>query len=60
MAGDSSATGFPTTCWSLVVAARGRATPGAGEALARLCEAYWFPLYAVIRRKGRGPDEART
>jgi DNA-directed RNA polymerase specialized sigma24 family protein len=59
MAGDPTAARFPTTCWSLVVAARGRATPSADEALARLCEAYWFPLYAFVRRKGHGPEDAR-
>src|SRR5271166_2724955 len=49
---------FPTTCWSRVVAAGDRAAPGALEALAGLCAAYWYPLYAFIRRKGRGPEEA--
>jgi RNA polymerase sigma-70 factor (ECF subfamily) len=23
-----------------------------------LCSAYWYPIYALIRRSGRGPDEA--
>ena len=49
--------GFPTTCWSRVVAA-GDARAEAGEALAELCDAYWFPLYAFIRRKGNGPERA--
>jgi DNA-directed RNA polymerase specialized sigma24 family protein len=48
---------FPTTRWSRVVAARGRDTPEAREALASLCAAYWYPIYAFIRRKGRDPDE---
>jgi RNA polymerase sigma-70 factor (ECF subfamily) len=34
------------------------ADPGAEEALADLCAAYWYPLYAFVRRKGSGPDEA--
>ncbi len=50
---------FATTHWSLVLAARARAEPGAEEALASLCHAYWYPLYAYIRRRGRGADEAR-
>ena len=28
------------------------------EALAELCAAYWFPVYALIRRKGHDPDAA--
>jgi RNA polymerase sigma factor (sigma-70 family) len=49
---------FDTTRWSLVLAAAGRATPQAGEALAALCAAYWYPLYAFIRRRGHDPDSA--
>ena len=37
---------------------RPRPTPEARAALAELCRAYWYPLYAFIRRKGHGPDEA--
>ena len=44
--GQPPATRFPTTCWSRVVAAGGRATPEDREALAELCRAYWYPLYA--------------
>ena len=28
------------------------------QALAALCEAYWLPLYAFIRRRGASPDDA--
>ena len=49
---------FPTTRWSRVVAAGDRAEPAARQALAELCGAYWYPIYALIRRKGHGPDEA--
>jgi RNA polymerase sigma-70 factor (ECF subfamily) len=41
-----------------VVATRDRLTPEAREALAELFSAYWYPLYAFIRRKGRGPEQA--
>jgi RNA polymerase sigma-70 factor (ECF subfamily) len=58
MQGNPSAARFPTTCWSRVVAARERVTPEAREALAGLCEVYWYPLYAFIRRKGHGPEDA--
>jgi RNA polymerase sigma factor (sigma-70 family) len=31
----------------------------ARESLAELCNAYWYPLYAYIRRRGNGPEQAR-
>src|SRR5262249_25046465 len=54
----SSNASFPTTRWSQVVAAGGRAGPEARAALAELCSAFWYPLYAFVRRKGHPPDEA--
>ena len=50
---------FGTTHWSLVLAARGHGTPEAREALAALCETYWYPLYAFVRRKGYDRDRAQ-
>ena len=41
-----------------MLAARDRAEPGADEALAGLCSLYWYPLYAYVRRRGHGADEA--
>jgi DNA-directed RNA polymerase specialized sigma24 family protein len=50
---------FHTTHWSVVVAAR---DPNDGtlarEALATICSAYWYPLYAFVRRQGATPAEA--
>lgn len=41
----------------------GRAGRGTGaeraEALAELCQLYWFPLYAFIRRRGKDEEQAR-
>ncbi len=37
---------------------RRRQSTGARDALAALCAAYWYPLYAFIRRKGNAPDAA--
>jgi DNA-directed RNA polymerase specialized sigma24 family protein len=54
----SSNAPFPTTRWSQVVAAGDRAGSAARDALTELCSAYWFPLYAFVRRKGYPPDEA--
>jgi RNA polymerase sigma factor (sigma-70 family) len=41
------------------LAAGGEPSPLADEALARLCEAYWYPLYAFLRGRGQGPDDAQ-
>ena len=46
---------FPTTSWSIVSDA-GR--HGSGDALSKLCAAYWFPVYAFIRRRGYSREEA--
>ncbi|MBE3071896.1 MAG: sigma-70 family RNA polymerase sigma factor [Acidobacteria bacterium] len=50
---------FATTRWSVVLAAGEGGTPGSREALARLCEIYWYPLYAFARRWGHTADEAQ-
>ncbi len=42
----------------MVVAAQEDSGPGR-EALEKLCETYWFPVYAVVRRHGFDPDTAR-
>jgi RNA polymerase sigma factor (sigma-70 family) len=49
---------FQTTRWSLVVAAGGDNSSAARAALASLCELYWYPLYAYVRRRGYSPDDA--
>ena len=55
----SAADSFPATRWSLVLDAGVNSSPQARDALAALCEAYWYPIYALIRRKGFGPHEAQ-
>ena len=47
---------FRTTRWSLIAAARSVAEPKARQALAELCELYWYPVYAYIRRTGHNAD----
>jgi len=50
--------GFHTTHWSVVLAARDDDSTLARDALASLCETYWYPLYAFVRRQGASPHEA--
>ena len=53
------ACGFAPTRWSLIAAAREGDSPEARQALSQLCEAYWYPLYAYIRRSGHAADQAQ-
>ncbi len=50
---------FLTTRWSVVLAAKSEPSPSADAALETLCRAYWYPLYAFVRRSGRGPHDAQ-
>ena len=50
---------FDTTRWSVVIAAGDRLSPKAEAALETLCRAYWYPLYAYLRRKGLAPADAQ-
>jgi DNA-directed RNA polymerase specialized sigma24 family protein len=50
---------FATTRWSIVLAAGvDPASSGAHEALATLCETYWYPLYGFLRGRGYTPPDA--
>src|SRR3954447_10270277 len=50
---------FAPTRWSLVLAAADPAAPGSSEAMAELCAAYWYPVYAYIRRRGHDAHRAQ-
>ncbi|MBW3599508.1 MAG: sigma-70 family RNA polymerase sigma factor, partial [Planctomycetes bacterium] len=50
---------FATTRWSMVLAAGRQSSPEAESALAALCETYWYPLYAYLRRKGYSSHDAQ-
>ncbi|HEX4593917.1 MAG TPA: sigma-70 family RNA polymerase sigma factor [Bryobacteraceae bacterium] len=50
---------FPTTRWTLVVAASDPKRKEFRSALASLCENYWYPLYAYLRRRGYPADQAQ-
>jgi DNA-directed RNA polymerase specialized sigma24 family protein len=49
---------FPTTCWSRVAQASDPCDPEARAALEGLARDYWYPLYAFVRRRGFGADDA--
>ena len=55
---SSSPRDFHTTRWSIIVSARGEAS-GARIALGKLCETYWYPLYAFVRRQGMSEHDAQ-
>jgi RNA polymerase sigma factor (sigma-70 family) len=50
---------FPTTRWTLVIAAGDPRGKEARSALASLCENYWYPLYAYLRRRAYPADQAQ-
>jgi RNA polymerase sigma factor (sigma-70 family) len=50
---------FATTHWSVVMCARQEGTPAGAHALERLCQTYWPPLYAYVRRSGHSPPDAQ-
>jgi RNA polymerase sigma factor (sigma-70 family) len=52
-------TEFPTTRWTLVVAAGAPGRKEARSALVSLCQNYWYPLYAYLRRRGHPVDQAQ-
>jgi RNA polymerase sigma-70 factor (ECF subfamily) len=50
---------FDTTHWSDVLAAGDSSSPRGQAALAALCNAYWYPLYAYVRGCGLRPEDAK-
>ena len=50
---------FRTTLWTEVVLAGHTDSPGLAAALESLCRAYWYPLYAFVRRQGHDADDAQ-
>ena len=50
---------FVTTHWSVVLAAKDKSSPDSAAALEALCRAYWYPLYALVRRQGHPASDAQ-
>ncbi len=57
-AGSTGNSSFPETNWSLVRRAADKEAPESFHALSKLCESYWYPLYAYVRREGASPEDA--
>lgn len=49
---------FPPTRWTRVLAANGNGED-AERALNELCQAYWYPIYSFVRRKGKSVEDAQ-
>src|SRR5512136_175075 len=50
---------FATTHWSVVLAAGRSDAPQAQASLEKLCQTYWYPLYAYVRRRGYAEADAK-
>ena len=49
---------FATPHWTVVLAAGDEQSQQADEALEKLCQTYWYPLYVFIRRSGWSQHDA--
>lgn len=50
---------FVSTRWTVVLSAGRQSSPESNEALSALCQTYWYPLYAYVRRQGRTREDAQ-
>lgn len=50
---------FATTQWSMVLSAGTDSQENANRALDSLCQQYWYPLYAFLRRRGMSHDQSQ-
>ncbi|HLH56138.1 MAG TPA: sigma-70 family RNA polymerase sigma factor [Verrucomicrobiae bacterium] len=57
--GEAGATRFSITRWSVVLRASRPGTAEAAEALEILCRTYWYPVYAYVRSRRYGPEDAQ-
>jgi len=49
---------FVTTRWTVVLSAGRKSSPHSDAALAELCQMYWYPLYAYVRRRGHSKEDS--
>ena len=55
---QGTGSGFVSTRWTVVLSAGDPSSPRAATALEALCRAYWYPLYAYVRRRGYSVEDA--
>src|SRR5438046_8890344 len=55
---EQASSDFLPTQWSVVLGAQRTQPERARAALERLCNLYWYPLYAFIRRRGHDREDA--
>jgi RNA polymerase sigma factor (sigma-70 family) len=55
----SGAAQFPATLWSVVLLAGSAPSSESEKAIERLCQLYWYPVYAWLRRRGCAPHDAQ-
>lgn len=56
--GASDRERFATTRWSIILAAGSPESSRYNESLDVLCQTYWYPLYAYLRRRGHDLHQA--
>jgi RNA polymerase sigma-70 factor (ECF subfamily) len=49
---------FPTTRWTHVQMVQSGTAEDAAKGMEAICQRYWYPVYAYLRRKGRSPHDA--
>ena len=50
---------FVETDWDEVARSQTAGATRSGEALSKLCQTYWYPLYCFVRRQGKNPHDAQ-
>jgi RNA polymerase sigma-70 factor (ECF subfamily) len=55
----AGAADFAPTAWTLIVKAREKDSPSCLAAMDALCRAYWYPVYAFLRRQGCDSADAQ-
>jgi RNA polymerase sigma-70 factor (ECF subfamily) len=56
---DKHTTKFEATRWSVVLRSREERSEVRRRALGELCSAYWYPLYAFLRRSGHAIEDSQ-
>jgi RNA polymerase sigma factor (sigma-70 family) len=54
----AGADAFVSTRWTVVLQAGHKSSPQSDRALGELCQTYWYPLYAYVRRQGHTKEDA--